>query len=65
MPLFREFHDLCDLVKITVREYLKSHAISSVLLSTASENAKIKVAKKLISESECKCLTCNQKNDRK
>jgi len=41
-PLFREFRDLGAFVRVTGREYFKYHAIFSVLLSSASKNAKIK-----------------------
>jgi len=44
-PLFYEFHDLDDFAKITGREYLKSRAIFSVLLSSACKSAKFKADK--------------------
>jgi len=39
------FHELCDVAKITGREYLKSHAILVYYLVQQAKNAKIKGAK--------------------
>ena len=38
--LFREFHDLGDVAKITGREYLKSHAISVYYLVQQAKKPK-------------------------